>query len=398
MNVLLLTQVLPYPPDSGPKIKTWNLLQYLSQRHEVTLVSFTRGDQSTEVAALRAVCQEVYTLPMQRAVWRDALALAHSFVSGQPWTMVRDQRAAMRRLLERLLREKHFDILHADQLNMAQYAALGNGTPRVLDAHNALWVLYRRLAETLPARNPLKWLYARDWQLLKRYEGEICRTFDGVLTVSEEDALALKEAAHTPAHLQVVPIAIDADATPPVQRAPNADHILHIGTMFWPPNVDGILWFLNEVFPLIQKARPAVQCDLVGSRPPAEIQAWDGEHIHVTGYVPDPTPYLQCAGVMIVPLRAGGGMRVKILNALSQELPLVSTTIGAEGIALQDGVHALIADTPEDFAAAVLHLLEDRTLANELGRNGRRLMLEKYDYRRACAPVDDLYRRVAENR
>ncbi len=397
MNILLLTQVLPYPPDSGPKIKTWHLINYLSQHHQVTLVSFVRGDERAGIEALRKVCRAVYTVPMQRAVWRDALALGHSLLTRQPWTMVRDARAEMRALLLRLLDEQHFDILHADQLNMAQYAALGNGTPKILDAHNALWVLYKRLAETLPARNPLKWLYARDWKLLKHYEGEICRTFDGVLTVSQEDALALREAAQAPAPFQVVPIAIDADSTPPVPRTPDADHILHIGTMFWPPNVDGVLWFLHEVFPLIQKAKPEVQCDLVGSRPPAEILAWNGAHVHVTGYVPDPTPYLQRAGVMIVPLRAGGGMRVKILNALSQELPLVSTTIGAEGIALEDGVHALIADTPEDFAAAVLRLLEDRAFARELGRNGRRLVLKKYDYRRACAPVDDLYRMVTAN-
>ncbi len=397
MNILLLTQVLPYPPDSGPKIKTWNLLQYLARRHQVTLVSFVRGDQRAEVEVLRRVCRAVYTVPMQRSVWRDAAALARSLVSGQPWTMVRDARREMRALLERLLQEQHFDILHADQLNMAQYAALGNGTPRVLDAHNALWVLYKRLAETLPARNPLKWVYARDWKLLKRYEGEVCRSFGGVLAVSAEDARALQEAAAAPFPLQVVPIAIDADAMSPVQRLPEASHILHIGTMFWPPNVDGMLWFLNEVFPRIQKARPEVQCDVVGSRPPAEILAWHGKGVNVTGYVEDPAPYLQRAGVMIVPLRAGGGMRVKILNALSQELPLVSTTIGAEGIALEDGVHALIADSPAEFAAAVLRLLEDRALAAQLGRNGRRLILEKYDYRRACAPVETLYRQVARN-
>jgi len=397
MDILLLTQVLPYPPDSGPKIKTWNLIQYLARRHQVTLVSFVRGDQHAEAEVLRRVCRAVYTVPMQRSIWRDAAALARSLVSGQPWTMVRDARREMRALLEHLLQTQHFDILHADQLNMAQYAALGNGAPRVLDAHNALWVLYKRLAETLPARNPLKWVYARDWKLLKRYEGEVCRSFGGVLAVSAEDARALQEAAAAPFPLQVVPIAIDADAMSPVQRLPQASHILHIGTMFWPPNVDGMLWFLNEVFPRIQKVRPEVQCDVVGSRPPAEILAWRGKGVNVTGYVVDPAPYLRQAGVMIVPLRAGGGMRVKILNALSQELPLVSTTIGAEGIALEDGVHALIADTPAEFAAAVLRLLEDRSLAARLGRNGRRLILEKYDYRRACAPVETLYQQARGN-
>ncbi len=396
MRVLLLTQVLPYPPDSGPKIKTWNLIKYLARRHAITLVSFVRGDQSKETEVLRQVCEEVYTLPMERAAWRDGAALMRSFLNRQPWTMVRDARGEMFALVERLINERHFDIVHADQLNMAQYAARGNGLPKVLDAHNALWVLYKRLAETLPASNPLRWLYARDWKLLKEYEGEICRTFSGTLAVSAEDAAALEEAARRPLKAVVVPIAIDADEMAPVERLPQAEHILHIGTMFWPPNVDGILWFLNEVFPLIRQERPQAQCDIVGSRPPAEILAWHGKNVNVTGYVEDPLPYIRQAGVMIVPLRAGGGMRVKILNALSQELPLVSTAIGAEGIALQNGVHALIADTPADFAAAVLRLLEDKALARRLGRNGRRLILERYDYRSACAPVDELYREVSK--
>jgi hypothetical protein len=172
VKVLLLTQVLPYPPDSGPKIKTWNVLKYLAQHHEVTLVSFVRGDQSDEARYLLRCCGAVYTIPMKRGVLRDGLAMVRSLLGGQPWMMVRDAREAMHCLVDRLVKEQHFDIAHADQLNMAQYAERVSGAFKILDAHNALWLLYKRLWETM-SPGPRKWLLGRDWRLLKLYEGKV---------------------------------------------------------------------------------------------------------------------------------------------------------------------------------------------------------------------------------
>jgi glycosyltransferase involved in cell wall biosynthesis len=275
---------------------------------------------------------------------------------------------------------------------MAQYAGRVTGAGKILDAHNALWLLYKRLWETM-APGPKKWLLGRDWRLLKQYEGEICRSFGGLLTVSREDKVALQEAAGKPLEATVIPIAIDTDEVVKVRRCAEADHILHIGTMFWPPNIDGILWFLREIFPLIQEKRPQTTLDLVGAKPPPEIMAYSGNGagINVTGYVADPTPFYEATGVMVVPLRAGGGMRVKILNALAQGLPIVSTTLGCEGIAVEPGRHLLVADTPEAFAQATLDLLEDKRLASELGDNGRHLIQSTYDYRAACRPLEALY-------
>jgi glycosyltransferase involved in cell wall biosynthesis len=397
VNVLLLTQVLPYPPDSGPKVKTWNVLKYLAQHHKVTLVSFVRGDQSGDVRQVARYCKVVYTAPMERGLIYDGLAMIRSLLTGQPWMMLRDDRHAMRQLVDRLCAETQFDIAHADQLNMAQYARRVPGARKILDAHNALWLLYRRLWQTM-GNGPTKWLLGRDWQLLKRYEGRICREFDAVVAVSDEDKAALEEAIGHSSDITVIPIAVDAAEAPLITRQPGADHILHIGTMYWPPNIDGILWFIREVLPLIRVERPGVTFDIVGARPPEEIVSLGGTGtgINVAGYVPDPTSYMQQAGVMIVPLRAGGGMRVKILNALSQGLPVVSTTLGCEGITVQDGQHLLTADKPEDFARATLRLLRDQNLADTLGRNGRQMIQSKYDYRVACRPLDDVYQSAAK--
>jgi glycosyltransferase involved in cell wall biosynthesis len=407
VNVLLLTQVLPYPPDSGPKVKTYNVLKYLAQHHDVTLVSFVRGDQSADVAHLKQFCKAVHVVPMERGAVRDGMAMLRSFAGNQPWMMVRDDRGAMRDLIDRLVSETRFDVAHADQLNMAQYAQRVNGARTVLDAHNALWLLYKRLAETMSA-GPRKILLNRDWQLLKTYEGRICNEFDAVLAVSDEDKRALLEAMSTPSpakrervgvragaeKITVIPIAVDGDEVAPVQRRPDADHILHIGTMYWPPNIDGVKWFINDVLPIIRQQRPDVVFDVVGARPPQELLDLSkaDPRINVTGYVDDPTPHLQRAGVMVVPLRAGGGMRVKILNAMAQALPIVTTTLGCEGIAVKHGEHVLIADTPPAFAEAVLKVLGDRACADALGHAGRRLIDSTYDYRAACRPLEDVYR------
>lgn len=394
MKIMILTQVLPYPPDSGPKVKTLNVIKYLSGRYELTLVSFTRGDQSKDVRHLQEYCKAVYTVPIQRGAALDAWYLLQSFLTGQPFMMRRDDRAAMRQLVDRLASEEQFDVAQADQLNMAQYARRVKGARWVLDAHNALWLLYKRLWQTMDP-GPKKWLLNRDWRMLKTYEGHICKEFDAVLAVSDEDRVALEEAANGPLNLAVIPIAVDTDQITPVERKPGAGHLIHVGTMYWPPNIDGILWFIHEILPLVREHHPEVIFDVVGANPPAEIVASDKKdgRINVTGYVPDPTPYLEQAAMMVVPLRAGGGMRVKILNALAQGLPVVTTTLGCEGIAVEHGKHLFVADTSQDFARSVICLLEDQALAGQLGRNGRELILSKYDYRVTGAMLDQVYQK-----
>jgi glycosyltransferase involved in cell wall biosynthesis len=381
-RVLLLTQVLPYPPDSGPKVKTWNLIKCLARDYELTLVSFVRGDQAADALHLARHCAAVWTVPLRRGLVNDLWSLARSLVERQPFVMVRDDRAVMRRLVARLSAGTRFDVVHADQLNMAQYAARVPGARKVLDAHNALWLLYKRLWHLMPRGVP-RALLGRDWRLLRAYEGEVCLTFDAVVAVNDEDRSALEEVAPAVSRITVLPIAIDTDELRPLTRDPGANHIVYVGTMYWPPNRDAVLWFVRDVYPRIRAVRPDVVFDVIGARPGRRIRGLTGDaaSIRVTGYVADPTPYLERAGAVIVPLRAGGGMRVKILTALAQGLPVVSTSLGCTGLAVESGQHLLIADTAEDFAQAALRVLGDRQLASQLARNGRVLVETRYDYR-----------------
>jgi len=391
MRVLILTQVLPYPLDSGPKFKTYYVLKYLAERHHVTLVSFIRADDDPEALEhLRQLCQAVHTVPMTRSWIQDAAYMLSSLATNRSFLMLRDERRAMRTLLRRLTAEP-FDIVHADQLNMATYALDVPAARRVLDEHNVLWALCRRMCATLP-HGPKRYALEREWRLLRRYEREMTRRFDAILTVSETDRAALVEVADGLARIEVIPIAIDpGDGLLP--RHPASPHILHLGTMFWPPNADGVLWFAHQVYPHIRAHLPGVRFSVVGADPPAEVRALASldPSIAVTGYVADAQSIVGDSSLLIVPLRAGSGMRVKILNALAQGLPVVTTTIGYEGIAALPGRDLLVADTAEGFAAACLRILTDEDMARSLSQNGRRLVEQAYDYRIVCSKLDDIY-------
>lgn len=396
MRILMLTLVAPFPPDSGPKVKTYNLLQYLGRHHEVTLVSLVRSAQERAHAEqLRGLCKAVYTVPFRRSRWRDAGYFARSLLAGDSFIMRRDASPELRALLAELTSREPFDIIHADQLNMARFAVDLPGT-RVLDEHNAVWTIVARMARQggpLPKRLFLE-LEARR---LRRYEARICARFDALLAVSAPDLrfleLAAAEAGTRLPPTAVIPIAVDARGEAAVQRVATPHTILSMATMFWPPNVDGVLWFASEVYPLVKREVPEANFAVIGARPPAAVRrlgAVDAS-IAVTGYVEDPRPYLEQTAALIVPVRAGGGMRVKILEALARGLPIVSTTIGYEGIDLTPGEHLLVGDTPAAFADALVRILRDPALGRRLAAAGRQLAEARYDWRVVNPAVESAY-------
>jgi len=405
-KILFLTQVLPYPLDAGPKIRAYYVLRYLAQQHEVTLVSFVRADDRPDyVAHLHDICAAVHTLPMARSRLRDVRAAALSVLSGKPLVVVRDEIAAMQALLRRLVREQRFDFIHADQVSMAQYALYARRhspgpKPRaILDAHNALYLIPTRMAEY--EANPLKrWLYRREARLLARYEARTYRLFDHVAFVSDEDRQAVMAVMNEPraawlaANSTLIPICIDPADRALVQRVAAPQSVLHLGTMFWPPNIDGVLWFAERAFPRVLEAVPEAHFTIVGKNPPPSVESLPQRvrNVHVTGYVPQPEPYLKQAAAFIVPLHAGGGMRVKIIDAWGWGVPIVSTTIGAEGIEVRDGENILLADNSADFAAAVARLLQDPALSERLRANGRAWVEERYNWQRIYPAWDEIYR------
>jgi glycosyltransferase involved in cell wall biosynthesis len=393
VRVLFLTQVLPYPPDSGAKLKTLNVLKSLGPEHDLTLVSFVRGDQRRDAEQLREYCRAVYTVEMRRTPWWDGRAIAASLCGGGPTLMLRDDRPEMGVLIDNLTTGEPFDLVHADQLNMCQYALRVPHAARVFDAHNALWLLCERLAAVLPL-GLRRLAFNREARLLRAYEGRMCRAFDAVLAVSPEDRAALEAVGARRETITVLPITIDTQDIQPLTRQPaDPPHLVYIGQMRWPPNVDAVQWFALAVLPQIRARYPDAVFQVIGADPPGSVQALADPSggIEVLGYVDDPSAYLARAAALVVPLRAATGMRVKILEGMARGVPIVTTKLGCEGIAVEAGRHVLIADDPAEFATATLRLLDDAALAHRLAEDGRRLVETRYEWRRHRAALQAVY-------
>jgi glycosyltransferase involved in cell wall biosynthesis len=248
----------------------------------------------------------------------------------------------------------------------------------------------------------------REWRKLQIFEAQACARFDHIVTVTEEDLAILQDLIHSQekmGHLDprsknqsfsTIPICVDTRSVKPVQPFPDALDVLHLGTMFWLPNVEGVMWFANEVWLKVVAQIHNATFTIAGKNPPAEIRALSKSQkgmspIQVTGYVPDPLVYLERAGVFIVPLLSGGGMRVKIIDAWRWGLPIVSTTVGAEGIEYCNGDNIIIADEPDDFANAIVKILTDPNLSKRLRINGRRWVETHYDWQDQYLSWDHIY-------
>jgi polysaccharide biosynthesis protein PslH len=440
-HILFLTQVLPYPLDAGPKVRAYHMLRYLASCHDVTLVSFVRADDPpAAIEHLQSVCGAVHVAPMRRSGWRNLRAVARGLLTGLPIVVARDEIPEMSAIIRRLAASERFDVVHADQLSMASWGRCavrvaensGHQPRSLLDEHNAIYMLSERMAaEAVGIR---RWAIRREAKAFRRYEAGMVRAFDALLTVTDEDRTHLlaifdeRERRALASKFTVVPICVDPEQVRPVPWRAAIDYqvpsdrnsggkpqtsgplsdppgreslprtILHLGTMFWPPNVNGVLWFTRNVLPIIHRDVPTARFVIAGKNPPAEIQALAADpRVEVTGYVPDPMPYLEATDVFVVPLHAGGGMRVKILDAWLWGLPVVSTSIGAEGIALRDGENILLADDPQAFAAACVRLLTDPALNLRLGAAGRRWVEERYGWQAVYRRVDDVYARLLQS-
>jgi polysaccharide biosynthesis protein PslH len=414
MNILFLTQVLPYPIDAGPKIRAYYNLRYLAKKHTITLVSFVRrSDKLSSISSLKSFCAAVETVPISRSGIKDGLAMAKSIIYKLPFLIIRDRVGKMDQKLHELICREHFDVIHADQLWMAPYAlmaradALKNGySPwTILDQHNAVFMIPKRMADS--SQNILKIVWLRyEAKLMADYEKKTCQKFNKVVWVTQEDRNAVNSLMITPGNKMlkdhdkaedlkensvVIPICFDPDCTPYKKITPEMQDILFLGGMHWPPNKDGVLWFAKAILPLIHKSLPSARFIAVGKQPP-DILKKLGENVIAPGYVPNTDKYFSSSRVFIVPLLAGGGMRVKILDAWARGIPVVSTTIGAEGITYNLGKDILIGNTPEEFARAILLIMTDNNIAQRLSYYGRENLENHYAWKKIYPKWDQVYK------
>jgi glycosyltransferase involved in cell wall biosynthesis len=332
------------------------------------------------------------------------LAAAQSVLNRNSVIIARDNLPAMHAAVRRTLSESRFDAVHVDHLQMAQFmpADLPVQTRVVLDNQNIEHRIPKRLAETAGANPFVRGFWRQEWPKLRDWELAACRRCDRVLVVSDEDKDGLIALAPALAsRLDVVPIGVDTDYFAPARPwRPGSRTLLSIGTMFWPPNVDSMLHFCADILPKIKKRVPDVKVNIVGARPVKAVRVLgerDPDTIVVTGSVPDVRPYGEDCGAFIVPLRAGSGMRVKILNALAMGLPVVSTSVGAEGIEVTSGENIVLADGADGFADAVVRVLTEPVLAQKIARGGRSLMDARYAWDRVGERLLGVYDTILNN-
>lgn len=381
MRILFLAHLFPLPLDSGGKLKSFYTLKALASRHEVAVLAYLRDMQESQrIEELRCVCPSVEVVWLRRGRSKLISDLGISAALRKSFIVSRDFRREMRQAFRRLVERFQPDVVHIDHLQMAQFVDSETTYKTVLDHHNVESAIVRRMAYTSESVGTR--FYARvEWPKLQRYELRACRKSNLVLTVSEEDLRALRELDHDLVNIRSVPIGVDTDFFQPMRRQENSKSMLSIGTMHWPPNIDSMLFFSREIFPLIKERISGCTLTIAGQRPSPSILALASDPaIFVTGYVDDVRDIAGNCGVFIVPLRSGSGVRVKILNAMAMGLPIVSTSIGAEGLDVVSGEHLIIADSPERFAQAVIRVLTDRELAARLGENARKLVCEEYSW------------------
>jgi sugar transferase (PEP-CTERM/EpsH1 system associated) len=401
MNILLLTPQLPYPPHQGTTIRNFNLIRGLSARHEVDLLTFIQSSGELDRAGpLYQFCRRLSGVPAPRRTTLQRLAWI--LTSPLPDMALRLPSPVFRALLADWLKTTQYDVVQVEGIEMAQYGlavgANGHSPLLVFDDHNAEYVLQQRAFET-DVRLPKRWVGALysliQWQKLRRYETRICRAADRVVAVSQADADALRRLVPG-LTVAVVPNGVDLDYYSPDWKldssSASSPHLVFTGKMDFRPNIDAVVWFCSQVLPRIWQTAAEVRFAIVGRDPSPRVQALATDsRITVTGYVPDVRPYVAGASVYVVPLRVGGGTRLKVLEAMAMGKAIVSTQLGCEGIEATDGQELIIANSADAVAREVLALLADPTRCHRLGAAARRLVEQCYDWRTIVPQLEAVY-------
>ncbi len=382
-TVLFVTTRIPYPPWEGHQIRTYNLLKSACALHEVHLLSFIRGDEdATHAEHLKEICTsvELVDIPGDHNRLLFALDLLKGVLSDKPGVVRKYFSLQMVDSLRRHLDIYAPDLVHLDMLPLAQYLPFCNGHPVVLNEHNVESLLLQRRSCT--TRSPLfRSFFSNQAQKLQRFESWACRGADRILACSEDDAAILAEMGENGA-VDVVANGVDCDYFVP-KELPSHDryNMVFVGGMGWFPNRGGMEFFLHRVMPLVCREIPEATITMVGQSDGLEIPTGLAGKVRLTGFVEDLRPWVQQAGIYVVPLRVGGGTRLKLLEAMAMAKPIVSTTIGAEGIAVEHGKHLLIADEAGQIAAEIIRLMSEPELASRIGQQARLLAVEKYDWK-----------------
>jgi sugar transferase (PEP-CTERM/EpsH1 system associated) len=402
MRILWLKSDLLLPLDKGGKLRTWHLMRHLARHHEITYLAFKDPSQpKADIDGMREVAAHLELVTRaepHKGTLRFYADAAMHLVDPLPYAVGKYRSRGFKERLNSLLATNRFDLIVCDFLFPAVNLPKRLPCPSVIFTHNVESEIWRRHADTKRGAAG-KLLYGMQHRRMLRYEKATLARFDGVLAVSDADrdtfAALYPGAICHPVH--VVPTGVDTAYFAPEASDPASRTLVFTGSMDWLPNEDAMQFFCREILPLIRADEPTVTLSIVGRAPTPAVKRLAAEHgVQVTGRVEDVRPYMKEAAVYIVPLRIGGGTRLKIFEAMSMGKAVVSTTVGAEGLPVTSGNHLVLADDPPSFAGAVVGLLRDAGRRSALEAAARALVVERYDWSAVAGALEKALRRVAD--
>ncbi len=401
MNILWLSHFVPYPPKGGNLQRSFNLLRELAKENRIFLLAFnqksllpTEKRLRESVEQLRSFCKhvQVFEIPCEKSDWSWINLLLANLFSPLPYSAKKFQSEKMAQAIQTIMRDYEIDLVHFDTVALAEYVKYLTGGKKVLNHHNIESALL--LSRASREENPLKRFYLRlQGNKLNRYENKIYGEFDLNIVVSELDKDKLKN--HSPkTEVEVIANGVDTTYFAISDAQVRKNNVVFVGGMNWFPNRDAVLYFFDKIWPLLKNEIPGVSFTLIGTAPPKKITDLAGnEEIEVLGFVDDVRPHLAKAAAYVVPIRAGGGTRLKILDAFACGKAVISTSIGCEGLDVTPGRNILIGDSPGEFAKQVIRVCADGDLRKSLGEEGRKLVEEKYSW----VTIGDNLNRIYEN-
>ncbi|MBN2469714.1 MAG: glycosyltransferase [Anaerolineae bacterium] len=399
MRILVITDSLPYPLYSGDRLRVYNLLRRMAGEHEVSLAVLdeTPEESGPSIAHLQGFLKHVVTVPeIRRSKLAYLPGLLGFALKGIPLELYFKYTEALVQRIADLVRQEQFDIIHFENSHMGLYVEHlppEDRSKHVLVYENASFEQHARIAqnEPLSLRKLRSWLYS---VMLRRWEPQHGLMFDRCVAVSEVDR-ALLLAENPRLQIDIVPNGVDTTLYQPLPLTATDPAVLFVGKMSYRPTTDAAVYLGEQLFPALQERIPGLELWLVGREPAPEVRRLERPSIHVTGQVESVVPYYARSRVALVPLRSGGGTRLKILEALALGRPVVSTTVGAEGLDVTDGEHILIADHPDDFIEKTYRLMTDDALWARLVANGRTLVEQRYSWDSLAEQLLSIYSELA---
>lgn len=403
MRILWLKTELLHPVDKGGKIRTYHLLKQLKADHQITYLTLDDGSAPAD-AEDNAVeyCHDLIRVPhstrekFSTGFYAD---LALNVTSPLPYAIRKYKSEQMTKAIEQATAKVHFDVIICDFLAPAVNLPRDLKTPVVLFQHNveaSIWQRHYEIQKNAVKKRYLYW----QWRKMQKFERDACRRVDCVIAVSEADA-EMMQRDYGLAKVYDIPTGVDVDFFKPTSDIKaRSNSLVFTGSMDWLPNEDAMQYFINDVMPLVRKAVPDLRLTIVGRSPyPSLVElAQRDPNIAVTGRVDDVRPYMEEATAFIVPIRIGGGTRLKIYEAMAMEKPVISTTVGAEGLPVRDGKELMLADDPKAFADAVVRVLSDSTLATQLGKSAAALVRQNFGWRGVSENMAQVCQTVIENK